>query len=319
MRDQSTTTIKEQSSLLIFVPLALIGLFFIYLFVSIPFHAGGKKGQIEAAYLLPSDDEGEDEVYNHQQLVRSSQDLIDLGTKLYTTQCASCHGKQGMGDGTAGQRLVVKPRDFTATTDWTNSRSAVGIYGTLESGLGGNMPAFPQLNPKQKYAVIHYIQDTYMKDVGVLEPSEEELAGLPAPSAGGGSINIDPYAETRVPVEYAMMKMSEKVDNPSFQKNKGLSQGVGKEIYIENCAACHGRDGQGVKPDQLDHLEELKLLAKGSSLLDPEADWGTDYEQFKEIVVKGIPEGIKPGFGTLTEEEMTALYEFTHSLRQGQE
>lgn len=42
-----------------------------------------------------------------------SQSAIDLGQKLYTQYCASCHGADGKGNGPAAAKLNPKPTDLT--------------------------------------------------------------------------------------------------------------------------------------------------------------------------------------------------------------
>ena len=38
---------------------------------------------------------------------------LNRGKKVYDTYCATCHGKQGKGDGPGAAALKPKPRDFT--------------------------------------------------------------------------------------------------------------------------------------------------------------------------------------------------------------
>lgn len=290
---------KEQSNLLIFLPLVLIAVFFVYMVVTIPFQMGREKGLVEAAYIVPKEDEGgEEEVFNHQQLVKPSEDLINLGSKIFATQCASCHGSTGHGDGTAGQRLAVKPRNFHETADWVNGRSVVEMYHTLENGVGGNMPQFPALNPKQKYAVIHYVHNEFMQDIGWPEPTQEELDSLPAPSAAGASISINPYAETRVPVRYAMDQYAKKSETVSINPETNLHLVLGKEIYTDRCAGCHGPQGN-----------------RGVGLFKHDADWLDNVLEFRSVIEEGHPQGVKPGFPTLNDREMQALLDYTLFLQ----
>jgi mono/diheme cytochrome c family protein len=40
--------------------------------------------------------------------------LVELGAPLYVQHCASCHGREGRGDGPAAPALVRRPADLTA-------------------------------------------------------------------------------------------------------------------------------------------------------------------------------------------------------------
>lgn len=200
---------KEISSLLVFVPVMALGLYLVYLVVSVPFNIGRGHGLAEAPFRTPvADDSDGQEVFDHRRLVNPSEELITLGARIYAQQCASCHGAEGHGDGAAGRALAVRPRDFYGNLGaWQNGAATLEMYQTLEEGVGGNMPAFPQLNPRQKYAVIHYIHDAFMGDLDIPQDSPEALASLPEPSAGV-EVNIDSYQQQRIPVRMALERMA---------------------------------------------------------------------------------------------------------------
>lgn len=199
---------KEKSSLLLFIPITLIGVYFVYLTVSVSFKVGFERGELHRLLHPPKvEAKVEAKVFDHRKLMKPTEDLIALGQRLYVANCQSCHGSEGYGDGTAGRLLAVKPRNFHGPlTDWKNGASTLAFYSTLEKGLG-SMPAFPALNPEQKYAVIHYIHAAFMGNLNVPADSDAAIAALPAPGAGGAAISIEPYSETRVPVDYAIMQM----------------------------------------------------------------------------------------------------------------
>jgi mono/diheme cytochrome c family protein len=41
-------------------------------------------------------------------------EAVDEGAEIFKTNCATCHGPQGHGDGPAGQSLDPKPKDLSA-------------------------------------------------------------------------------------------------------------------------------------------------------------------------------------------------------------
>lgn len=197
---------KEKSSIFLFIPVTVVAAYLVYLVLAAMFNIGAQHGTISATYRGPVKvDEGV-QVYDHRRLIRPTTELVDLGNRVYRANCASCHGAEGHGDGAAGQNLAIKPRSFDGPLNqWKNGASVLNMYVTLEKGLGG-MPNFPALNPEQKYAVIHYIHEEFMGG-NFPADSEDMIASLPAPSAGGGAVNINPYANTRVPVQYAIDKL----------------------------------------------------------------------------------------------------------------
>ena len=68
------------------------------------------------------------------------------GEALYVTNCASCHGKKGMGNGVIGKALTPPPADFTdlkrmgEKSDW-ELYNAVG-QGGISVGLSPMMPGW---------------------------------------------------------------------------------------------------------------------------------------------------------------------------------
>ena len=213
---------REKSSLFIFVPIMLLATYLVYVVIAYAYNYGIEKGLSEAPYRQPVEEDGEDEqVFNYRQLMKPSEDLVSLGARVYSANCQACHGATGEGDGPSGRNLSVRPRAFDSDpAEWQIGASTLQMYETLENGLG-QMPNFPALNPEQKFAVIHYIHNEFM-DGEHPESPPEMVAALPEPSAGGGGVNINPYAEERVPVDFAIMKLTREGDAPesSAPKNR---------------------------------------------------------------------------------------------------
>ena len=309
---------KDLSTMLLFLPLLILAGFLLYLTISIPFRMGLTSGTRDAAYYVPDKDNEAEEpkIVDHRKLIQPTPELIALGAKVYGANCASCHGDKGYGDGAAGKNLARKPRSYHSKDGWINGTSVLQMYSTLEKGVGVGMAAQTALTPEQKYAVIHFAHSDFMKEIGYTETTQADIDSLPAPALGGGAVKIDPYAETRMPIEFALRKLVEKTAVQAPKPAATHGGGLGKSLYEANCSTCHGPSGEGVRPRKLGSALQLQQLAWGSSLLGGEAKWTEDYESFQKIVTEGVPSGIKPGFPTLTENELKALHEYTKSLRR---
>ena len=80
---------------------------------------------------------------------------IARGKKIYATNCASCHGVNGNGDGPAGKMLTPKPTDLAAMAP----QHAAGDLGwKIENGRGA-MPAWKSsLTQNQIWDVVNFLQ-----------------------------------------------------------------------------------------------------------------------------------------------------------------
>jgi len=86
-------------------------------------------------------------------------EMIEKGKSIYTMNCASCHGDQGKGDGTAGVNLNPKPRNFHDLNGWTNGPSLTMMYKTLQEGITNRgMASYANLPPEDRLDIIMFIR-----------------------------------------------------------------------------------------------------------------------------------------------------------------
>lgn len=89
----------------------------------------------------------------------STPELIEKGKTVFNTQCASCHGAEGKGDGIAGANLNPKPRNFLSLEGWTNGPEFNMMYKTLQEGIiERGMASYSNLPPEERFALIHFIR-----------------------------------------------------------------------------------------------------------------------------------------------------------------
>jgi cytochrome c oxidase cbb3-type subunit 3 len=133
------------------------------------------------------------------------QDVAE-GARLFTENCAICHGSQG--EGRVGATL---------SKDWPSIRPDLSIRAIIENGVTGSpMPAWSQpkggpLTETEIDALVTYILTWESGEPYVPEYSQVYLPRTPI-----------------ITVEYAD-------GDPN----------VGAILYDVNCAACHGRNGEG--------------------------------------------------------------------------
>lgn len=82
---------------------------------------------------------------------------LQAGAKLFASQCASCHGATGHGDGPLAKQLDPPPIAFT-DRERARQRSVFALYQAISQGIAGTaMPAFGHLSEDDRWALATYI------------------------------------------------------------------------------------------------------------------------------------------------------------------
>jgi putative copper resistance protein D len=103
------------------------------------------------------------DVVNIRDPVPPDERSLAIGQDVYTTDCETCHGETGRGDGPTGLRLVPRPADL-------RQHMAPGVhtdgelYYWVSYGFAGSaMPAWKNLGltDEQIWSVINYARATF--------------------------------------------------------------------------------------------------------------------------------------------------------------
>lgn len=82
---------------------------------------------------------------------------IAKGAALYATQCSTCHGVKGDGDGALAKNLDPEPIAFS-DHDRAQSRSVMALYQVISQGVSGtSMVSFAALPEDDRWALAFYI------------------------------------------------------------------------------------------------------------------------------------------------------------------
>ncbi|HWB81813.1 MAG TPA: cytochrome c [Nannocystaceae bacterium] len=92
-------------------------------------------------------------------------EILDQGARVYEIRCASCHGPEGAGDGSAGRTLPKPPRSFQLaqfqykSTPGDELPTDADLEATIRNGrIDEGMPAWNTLSESDRHAVIQYIK-----------------------------------------------------------------------------------------------------------------------------------------------------------------
>lgn len=218
---------------------------------------------------------------------KPTDELIAQGKTLYESNCSSCHGSEGKGDGIAGAGLNPPPRNLQSPDGWKNGRKIWQLYKTLEEGIPGTaMVAYEYMPIKDRFAIIHYIR-TFANDYPV--DTEDELKQLDMEYR----LSEGKFSENQIPVSSAIMKLSNEYkelnDNASKIKDFINSNHPGAAIF-KNLAFDYE-------------------LAYYSFIKNPE--WMNDFNNFDSYLFRLVQSNaIKPSALNLNKAEKEQLLDF---------
>lgn len=100
-------------------------------------------------------------VKNPQAAKKSDPKELAEGKKLAETNCASCHGPEGKGNGPAAAALPPpKPADWTSAK--VAAESDGEIFWKISNGRGA-MPPWKHLPEKDRWELVNYIRSLQKK------------------------------------------------------------------------------------------------------------------------------------------------------------
>ena len=139
------------------------------------------RSQIE--YLLTETDLPESEAnIDHAGIIASlNKEDFERGQRIYNANCINCHGNQEVEGSIPISQKFWEPHPYKAGIDYYS------MYRTLSMGVG-TMPPQPILTPKEKYSVILYVQQEFIKKFNkenYIPPHDAYLATLPDGSFRG--------------------------------------------------------------------------------------------------------------------------------------
>ena len=87
--------------------------------------------------------------------LKNPEKASDLGKKSVETNCVSCHGPQGKGDGPAAAALNPKPANWQS--DKIKKEADGELFWKITNGRGP-MPPWKHLPEKERWQIVNYIR-----------------------------------------------------------------------------------------------------------------------------------------------------------------
>jgi len=226
---------------------------------------------------------------NVMELSEPTDELLSKGKGLYESNCASCHGVDGKGDGPASQGLNPPPRNYTVKQGWVNGQKISQIYETLENGINGTaMRSFDYLSPEDKFALAHYIRKTFVP----IPPmdSKSDLQNLDQTY----NLSKERKVPGQIPVEAAMDLI---IKENSNKVNK-VKEAV-KEISEDKS------DGAVIFKKVTKNPEAAIISLINSS------DWKQNKNKFVDLVVDNVnQDGFNDKIFFLSDSQWNVLYNY---------
>ncbi|HHI94650.1 MAG TPA: c-type cytochrome [Gammaproteobacteria bacterium] len=258
---------------------------------------------------------------------------VSPGEKIYTANCAVCHGDNGNTARWAQNGLHPAPRDFTspeAQNDLTRDR----MLNSVTNGRPGTgmMPYKTRLSKDEIAAVVGFIRFKFMgvdpdKDTGaaplaiggpeVQNPPTPQTGGIPgvdAPLAAARPVpaktdpHQQPHATSTPAVAPAQPAVGHSIDvDMSLPVPNGLKGDLvwGRQFYMANCFDCHGVTGEGDGPRAYFNIPRPRNFTSEASRQ------VLNRPRIFNSVTNGRVGTVMPAWGkVLTEQEIAGLTEF---------
>lgn len=172
------------------------------------------------------------------------------GRSIYSKSCSVCHGEKGDGRSRAQGSLMPPPRDFTAPStraELNLERMITSVtYGRPDTAMSGFVT---QLSKEDIRAVVDYIRAGFMADTsGISGVYNARRETPPNGSHDHGAPKTEPAAQAHAHKKGHVHKAV--TVNMSLPMPEGLKGDVSKggTFYLNNCATCHGKTGDGRGP-----------------------------------------------------------------------
>lgn len=214
-----------------------------------------------------------------------TNEIIENGKTLFKTNCASCHGDEGKGDGLAAAALNPPPRNFHNLDGWKNGISFSAMYKTLQEGIpGGAMIAYEFIPLEDRIAILHYVRtftefpEVTAEEVATLDQTYELSKGV--------------ISSSNITIEMAANKITD--------EEKNITENV--EEIIAKISSYDDKESVNLFFNNAQNKEKVISIFKRDFANSNLSDF------INRVVAFPTESGFKPSVSILSQEELSSLY-----------
>ena len=228
---------------------------------------------------------------------------------LFHDYCSVCHGEKGDGKSRAEFSLNPPPRDFTsraAKSELTKERMIASVtYGRADTAMSGFRT---QLSKEDINAVVGYIRSEFMGSA-----EKNGMTGMQNSGDHAGHTPTPTVSTTAAshPQKHVHSHVAASMSAPMPHALKGDTQ-KGKTFFMDNCATCHGKSGNGRGP------RAYFINPKPRNFLHPASRQVLNRVELFEMISEGRPGTEMPAWDkVLSPQEIANVSEFVfqHFIR----
>lgn len=215
----------------------------------------------------------------HPVPVGPRRELLETGRWVFEQNCMVCHGRRGNGRGELARGMAPKPRDFTLglfkfrSTPSGSLPTDDDLRRTIRGGLAGSaMPAFVHLAEPELRAVLEHLKS--------LSPRWTNAANYAAT-----------IAVPRPPDWFASAP------------DRARHAEAARPLFAQNCAPCHGTDGDGQGPSAASLLDVRGEPCPPRDLRTAPLRRGLEPADLHRLLVTGLDGSPMPSFAETTTAE----------------
>ncbi len=227
-----------------------------------------------------------------------SPEVLARGKEKYMANCVACHGPKGV-------PVIPSARNFTTEAFKNDVHGAKAhpwsMFDTLTNGYnGGAMPPQGHISEEDRYAIVHFVRETFVKEANPSQyvSIEEALsAEFPAPAVASGEAGpTGPHPRSlpvTIPVYAVLEQTSEKTADTYAASAKFLNTVQDSVIDVSLRSA-------------LVSVKRFAGTQLGASIVE-QVKLGSE-DTLIALLLKPEVAALEPVFGTLSKTEFHHLY-----------